>query len=458
MQRLIDFDLIEERLGRPSDAVRCSEILVKARELKGLSWDEAVELLLIRDRELLMELFETARWVKNEIYGRRVVLFAPLYVSNLCRNDCSYCGFRASNREVVRKALTPGEIRRDVEALLSQGHKRLLLVSGEAYPKEGLGYIFRAIDTIYDVSTQWGGIRRVNVNIAPLTVDEFRQLKGHRIGTYQIFQETYHRPTYERVHGRGAKADFDYRLKTPARAMDGGIEDVGIGVLFGLHDWRYEVAALLQHVAALERQHGVGPHTISVPRIEPAPGSPLSLDPPARLSDEDFMKLVAVLRVAVPYTGIVLSTREGAEMRRIALELGVSQMSAGSETNPGGYAGAGATEQFAVGDHRPLAEVIDDLVSAGHLPSFCTGCYRVGRVGKDFMELAKPGLIRDHCLPNGLFTFAEYLHDFAGDEARAKGFALIGALAGDPAVPERARGRIAPRLRRIAEGDRDVFV
>jgi 2-iminoacetate synthase len=458
MSATIAHAAIEARLAGKPDAGRFDAILAKAREMKGLDWQEALELLVVRDPAQVESLLDAARSVKERIYGRRVVLFAPLYVSNLCRNDCSYCGFRASNRDVARRALTRDEIRDEVEALLGQGHRRLLLVSGESYPKEGLAYILRALDTIYSVSTPHGGIRRVNVNIAPLTLDEFRELKRHRIGTYQIFQETYHEPTYRQVHSRGAKRDYEHRLKSASLAMDAGIEDVGIGVLFGLHDWRYEVAALLQHVAALERRHGVGPHTISVPRIEPAAGSPLSLAPPAPLSDDEFLRLIAVIRLAVPYTGIILSTRESAAMRRAALEAGVSQMSAGSETSPGGYAHLPAAEQFELGDRRPLAAVVDDLVAAGHLPSFCTGCYRSGRVGKDFMELAKPGLIASHCLANGLLTFAEYLHDYAAQPARDRGFALIGQLTASARVPAAVRSAIETRLGRIAGGARDVFV
>jgi 2-iminoacetate synthase len=458
MTPLIAHEAIERRLETRTDALRFAELLAKARELRGLAWHEAVELLSVEDPDLVHALFENARWIKHEIYGRRVVLFAPLYVSNLCRNDCAYCGFRRSNHDVVRRILTREEIRTEVEVLLAQGHKRLLLVSGESYPREGLAFVFRALDTIYEVATGHGSIRRVNVNIAPLTVDEFRELKRHRIGTYQIFQETYHEPTYRDVHRHGMKADYEYRLKTPGRAMEGGIEDVGIGVLFGLYDWRYEVAALLQHVGALEHRYGVGPHTISVPRIEPAAGSPLSENPPAPLSDAQFLRVIAVLRLAVPWTGIIVSTRETASIRRAALELGVSQMSAGSETSPGGYSHENATQQFTLGDHRPLAGVVDDLVEAGHLPSFCTGCYRKGRVGKDFMDLAKPGLIRQHCLPNGLFTFAEYLHDFGDDASRERGFALIDRLAADESIGPAGRMRIATRLDRIAHGERDVFV
>lgn len=443
-----------------ANATRLREILAKARELKGLSVEESSTLLDIDEPELIEELFETARFVKDEIYGNRVVLFAPLYVSNLCRNDCTYCAFRISNREVQRKALTRHEIRSEVEALIEQGHKRLLVVSGEAYPeRRGLKYIFDALDTIYSVSTPKGSIRRVNVNLAPLTLDEFRELKQHKIGTYQLFQETYHEPTYRQVHPRGPKADYAYRRATIARAFEAGIEDVGVGLLFGLYDWKAETRALLAHIHELEDRYGVGPHTISVPRIEPATGSPFSEQPPYAVSDADFRKLIAVLRLSVPYTGLILSTRETPAMRRAALSLGISQISAGSRTDPGGYSQEdGATGQFSLGDTRPLGEVVRDIVSNGYVPSFCTGCYRRGRVGKDFMDLAKPGLIKLHCLPNAVFTFAEYLHDFGDADAQREGFACIERVASDPTVPPQARERILRNLGSIAGGARDVYV
>lgn len=459
---MINDAAIRAELDRPgrTEPSRIRDILAKARALGGLAFDETLDLLRVTDGELLEAIFETARFVKNEIYGNRVVLFAPLYISNLCRNDCAYCAFRVSNRDVVRKALSTDEIRHEVEVLLAQGHKRLLMVSGEAYPeRQGLRYITDALDAIYDVRTEHGNIRRVNVNIAPLSVDEFRELKAHKIGTYQMFQETYHEPTYRAMHPRGPKSDYAGRIATIGRAFEAGIDDVGVGLLFGLYDWRYEVVALLSHIRALEERYGIGPHTISVPRIEPAEGSDVSLSPPAAVSDSDFKKIIAVLRMAVPYTGMILSTRESAGMRRAALELGISQISAGSRTDPGGYGSdADATGQFSLGDTRPLADVVRDLMEHDHLPSFCTGCYRVGRVGKDFMDLAKPGMIKRHCLPNAVFTFAEYLYDFADPEFRQEGFRAIGNVMRDPSIPEGVKSRIRGRLARINSGARDVFV
>lgn len=438
---------------------RVREALSRARELKGLDAADVLTLLAVEDPDLLQECFETARWAKDEIYGKRIVYFAPLYVSNLCGNDCPYCAFRAANRTLARRALSQDEVRRETEVLVSQGHKRVLLVSGESYPAEGLGSLFDSIRTVYSARGPKGGIRRVNVNIAPLAVDEFRALQKEGIGTYQLFQETYHEPTYRRLHRRGKKADYNWRLEVMDRALEAGIHDVGIGALFGLHDWRFEVLALLSHVRHLEARFGVGPHTISVPRLEPAHGSPLSRRPPHALGDRDFLKLVAVLRLAVPYTGLILSTRESVAVRRRALELGISQISAGSRTDAGGYSDAGepGPGQFSVGDTRALSEVIEDVLEHGHIPSFCTGCYRRGRVGKDFMDLAKPGLIKEHCLPNALLTFSEYLHDFAEPALARKGFAAIERMA-DGDVPAAVRGKVREMLRRVHEGERDLYL
>ncbi|HOQ90176.1 MAG TPA: [FeFe] hydrogenase H-cluster radical SAM maturase HydG, partial [Candidatus Hydrogenedentes bacterium] len=330
----LDVEKIERAIqaGEP-DPERVRETLAKARELHGLNEDDVAGLAMVTDPELLAELFETARWIKNEIYGRRMVLFAPMYVSNLCYNECVYCAFRRANTAVRRRVLTQEEVARETRVLIDQGHKRVLVVAGEAYPDEGLNYIHKCIETIYSVKHGNGEIRRINVNIAPLTVEEFKELKADKIGTYQIFQETYHRPTYQAVHLAGKKRDYDWRITALDRAMMAGIDDVGIGVLFGLYDWRFEIMAIMQHAAHLEARFGVGPHTISVPRIEPATGSDFSEHPPYAVTDNDFRKIIAILRCAVPYTGMILSTREQPEMRREALALGISQISAGSRTN-----------------------------------------------------------------------------------------------------------------------------
>lgn len=442
------------------------EVLAKAKELKGISYPDVLTLLNLKDPELTEELFNTAKYVKEEIYGNRLVLFAPLYISNLCNNECLYCAFRNTNIKLVRRALTQDEIKRETEILIDEGHKRILVVAGESYGKEGLDYVLRSIDTVYSVNRPKGNIRRVNVNIAPLSVEEFKILKGHRIGTYQIFQETYHLPTYKKLHIKGPKTNYQNRLEVIDRAFTAGIDDVGIGLLFGLYDWRYEILALLQHIEHLEDTFGIGPHTISIPRIEPALGSELSFNPPYPVSDGNFMKIIAVLRLAVPYTGIILSTRETQHTRRKALGLGISQISAGSRTNPGGYSettcssetrDVGTEAQFSLGDTRSLMEVIKDVVDTGHIPSFCTGCYRLGRVGKDFMDLAKPGLIKQHCLPNALFTFAEYLYDFADDELRQKGLKLIDTMIEQHIEINDVKERTINTLQEIKKGKRDLY-
>ena len=405
------------------DAGRVREVLAKAQAAKGLEMADVAVLAAISDPGLLGELFATARAVKESIYGSRLVLFAPLYISNLCDNDCLYCAFRARNRELKRRALTQEEVAREVEILVDQGHKRILLVAGEAYPNEGFSYVLESVKTIYSVKKNNGEIRRVNVNVAPLEVDEFKELKATGIGTYKLFKETYHRGTYKMMHLGGKKRDYDWRVSAMDRAMQAGIDDVGIGVLFGLFDWRFEILALLQHIRYLEGAFGVGPHTISVPRLEPAVGSDVAAHPPFAVADVDFRKIVAILRLAVPYTGIIMSTRETPNIRRETFALGVSQISAGSRTNPGGYASTEEFEmaQFQLGDHRGLDEVIRDVAEMGYIPSFCTACYRLGRTGMDFMDLAKPGEIKHHCDPNALSTFLEYLLYYGSVKTRKAG-------------------------------------
>jgi 2-iminoacetate synthase len=433
------------------------EVRAAARELKGLTPQQVATLICASDPETDAEIFETARYIKDTIYGSRLVLFAPLYISNYCSNECSYCAFRVHNKEAHRRALTQEEIAREVKALVEQGHKRVLMVSGEAYPHGGFEYILDSIRTIYGTRSGNGEIRRVNVNLAPCTLEQFRLLKQADIGTFQIFQETYHQPTYQSVHLMGPKRDYHYRLETPHRAMEGGINDIGIGPLLGLYDWRFEILATLQHARSLEREHGCGPHTISVPRIEPAAGSTLSLDPAHRVSDADFLKLVAVLRLAVPYTGLIMSTRENAAIRRETFHLGISQISAGSRCDPGGYTeGPSETAQFQLGDHRTLDEVVRDVASLGFIPSFCTACYRLGRTGSDFMDLAKPGEIKNHCSPNALSTLQEYLEDYASPVTRAAGEKLLDhALQTMESTPRRLASHL---VRKVQGGERDVFL
>lgn len=455
----IDEEKIYDALTQgEADPLHVRDVLAKAMELRGLNESDVSALARVEDPDLREELFAAARRVKNEIYGQRLVLFAPLYVSNLCANECAYCAFRAGNPEVKRRALTQEEVARETRILVDQGHKRVLLVAGEAYPREGLSYIFECIETIYGIRNEFGEIRRINVNIAPLATDEFRALKAMRIGTYQLFQETYHRETYGKVHLAGRKRDFDWRISALDRAMEAGIDDVGVGVLFGLYDWRFEVLALMQHVAHLEQRFGVGCHTISVPRIEPALGAGLSEYPPVPVSDPDFKKLAAILRLTVPYTGIIMSTRETPEMRRETLALGVSQISAGSRTNPGGYREDEQADmsQFSLGDHRSLDEVIRDVASMGYIPSFCTGCYRMGRTGHDFMDLAKPGLIKNFCEVNALSTFVEFLEHYASPETRDTGERLVAGLLSE--MNAGRRDRCERLIARVRAGERDVYV
>lgn len=446
--------ILDSAMGHEPSVVR--EVLAKARGMKGLSMEDVSHLMDVTDPVLLDELFHTAKAVKEEIYGNRIVLFAPLYVSNLCNNECVYCAFRASNKSLVRRSLSQEEIAEETRAMIRTGQKRIVLLAGEAYPKEGLDFVINSIRTVYNTKEGNGEIRRVNVEIAPLSVEDFKRLKEVEIGTYITFQETYHKATYEQVHLGGKKRNFEWRLECMDRAMEAGINDVGLGVLFGLTEWRFEVLALMQHSAHLERRFNCGPHTISIPRIEPAEGSAISENPPHAVSDLDFKKIIAILRLAVPYTGIILSTRERPEIRRDCLELGVSQISAGSRTNPGGYGKDTEHDaQFSLGDHRTLDEVVRDLASSGFIPSFCTGCYRLGRVGADFMDLARPGDIKTHCQPNAVSTFVEFLEDYASPETVEAGWRLIGKTL--ETMPDKLRHHTENMVDKVKAGQRDVF-
>jgi len=454
-----DAEILETlQAAKDRSASRVREVLAKAKELKGLEADEVATLMHISDPELLGELFAAARHVKEEIYGRRLVIFAPLYISNLCANECLYCAFRARNTAVKRRALKQEEIAEETKILIEQGHKRVLMVAGESYPNEGFSYVLKSVESIYRVRSGRGEIRRVNVNVAPLTLAEFRDLKAAQIGTYQLFQETYHRGTYAAVHLAGKKKDYDWRITALDRAMEAKIDDVGIGVLFGLFDWRYEILAMLQHIRHLEARFGVGPHTISVPRLEPAVGSSIASQPPHAVSDIDFRKIVAILRLTVPYTGIIMSTRETPNIRRETFALGVSQISAGSRTNPGGYQEEDREvdcSQFQLGDHRALDEVIRDVAQLGYIPSFCTACYRLGRTGKDFMDLAKPGEIKNHCDPNALSTFLEYLLDYGSAATKEAGERCIAESLARMPAPQRQVSE--SMLEDVRKGKRDVF-
>ena len=444
----------------PPEAGRVREILAKARELHGLSFDETATLIALKDADLTAELFAAAKAIKEEIYGSRLVLFAPLYISNACTNECAYCAYRASNRELHRRVLSQEEIAAETKIIIEQGHKRILMVAGEAYPDHNsLQYVFKAVETVYATHSGNGEIRRANVNVAPLSVENFRELKATGIGTYQCFQETYHRETYSHVHLRGKKRDFDWRDTVMSRAMAAGIDDVGIGALLGIYDWRFEVLAMLQQIRDLEERFGCGPHTISVPRLEPAAGNDFAATTPYHVSDADFLKLIAILRLTVPYTGMIMSTRESSEIRRQSYQIGISQTSAGSRTDPGGYARAQSdfySSQFAMGETRATDEIVHEIAAMGFTPSFCTACYRSGRTGADFMEIAKPGAIKYHCEPNALSTFTEYLEDYASPETKSTGeqHILHQIAAMDPKQQRIAK----PMIEAVQTGKRDVFV
>ena len=456
-QQIINEEQILNLLETKPSAEKVDEILNKALNLKGLTVEETSCLLNIEDDETLNKLFKAARTVKEKIYGKRIVLFAPLYVSNYCTNNCLYCGFRRDNKDIERRKLSVDEAVDEAATIINQGHKRILLVAGEDQGQMNLDYVEEVIKKIYELKRGQGEIRRLNINIAPLSVEDFKRLKTFDIGTFQSFQETYHRETYKEMHPSGLKANYEFRLETMSRAFEAGLDDVGVGALFGLTDYRFEVLAMLQHSQFLDKKYGTGPHTISIPRLEPAQGSEVAYNPPHAVSDKNFKKIIAILRMAVPYTGMILTTRERASFRTEALELGISQMSAGSKTNPGGYCADKSTEQFEVGDHRNIDEIIKELSETGYLPSFCTSCYRLGRVGKDFMDLAKPGLIQKFCQPNAILTFTEYLNDYAGEEARKAGLACIERHMSE-IKDEKLKENINKKLDRINNGERDIYI
>jgi len=426
--------------------------------LKGLDLEDVAALLRVKDVAHIKQIMEVAKYVKEEIYGKRLVLFAPLYTGNVCVNNCVYCAFRRANKHLVRKVLNMDEIEQEARILLKDGHKRILLICGES-PRNDINYVCEAIRRVYSIHVGKDNIRRINVELAPMTVAEFQQLSKEKIGTYVCFQETYDPVLYREYHPEDTpKSDYLYRLNVMHRAMEAGIPDVGLGVLFGLADYRFEILALMEHAKDLENKYGCGPHTISFPRIEPAEGAPLPENIPHKVSDNDFKKIIAIIRIALPYTGIILSTRESDELRTELFNYGISQISAGSRTNPGAYSHVAdkSGSQFALGDHRSLEEVISGMIDCGYIPSFCTGCYRHGRVGADFMDLAKPGLIKQFCLPNALFSFKEYLYDFASEETRKKGLALIEKMIAQM-YDSKAKTKIVEELNAIDEGKRDCY-
>lgn len=403
-------------------------LLKRAADCKGLSHREAAVLLECDLDDLNEQMFTLAKQLKQRLYGNRIVMFAPLYLSNYCVNSCTYCPYHIKNKNIPRKKLSQEEIAREVVALQDMGHKRLAIEAGEHPLYNPIEYILESIDTIYNIKHKNGAIRRVNVNIAATTVENYHKLKEAGIGTYILFQETYHKRNYELLHPAGPKSDYAYHTEAMDRAMAGGIDDVGIGVLFGLDTYRYDFVGLLMHAEHLEAYNGVGPHTISVPRICPA--DDISLDAFKNVvPDEVFAKIVAVIRIAVPYTGMIISTRESQRSREKVLALGVSQISGGSHTSVGGYGDTerreDETAQFDVSDRRPLNEVVGWLLDLGYIPSFCTACYRAGRTGDRFMKLVKSGQIANCCQPNALMTLKEYLMDYATPDVRAKGEKMI---------------------------------
>ena len=432
------------------------EILNKARERKGLSHREASVLLACDIPEKVQELYALAEQIKKDFYGNRIVIFAPLYLSNYCVNGCLYCPYHQKNKHIPRKKLTQEEVEKEVIALQDMGHKRLAIETGEDPVNCPIEYVLDCIHTIYSIKHKNGAIRRVNVNIAATTVENYRKLKEAGIGTYVLFQETYHKESYEHLHPTGPKSNYCYHTEAMDRAMEGGIDDVGLGVLFGLELYRYEFAGLLMHAEHLEAVHGVGPHTISVPRVKHAD----DIDPDEfdnGIDDDTFLKICACIRVAVPYTGMIMSTRENQSVRERALHLGISQVSGGSRTSVGGYTEEERphdTEQFDVSDNRTLDEVVKWLMELGYIPSFCTACYREGRTGDRFMSLCKSGQIQNCCHPNALMTLKEYLMDYAAPETKAIGEKLIQAELEN--IPkEKVKEICKDHLEKIEQGIRD---
>ncbi len=437
-----------------------TEIIEKAKLRKGISHREASVLLECDIEEKNQEIYALAEQIKKDFYGNRIVMFAPLYLSNYCVNGCTYCPYHAKNKHIPRKKLTQEEVRKEVIALQDMGHKRLALEAGEDPINNPIEYILECIDTIYSIKHKNGEIRRVNVNIAATTVENYRKLKEAGIGTYILFQETYHKESYLELHPTGPKHDYAYHTEAMDRAMEGGIDDVGIGVLFGLDKYRYELAGLLMHAEHLEAVWGVGPHTISVPRLRNADDIDINAFTNG-ISDEIFAKIVALIRIAVPYTGMIISTRESKACREKLLHLGVSQISGGSKTSVGGYAEPApeeeqGTEQFEIDDNRTLDEVVKWLMEMDYVPSFCTACYREGRTGDRFMQLCKSGQIQNCCHPNALMTLKEYLTDYASPETKAVGDKLIEKEI-DTIPKEKVRQIVIDNLRAIEEDNRRDF-
>jgi len=443
-----------ERQAAPSPE-EVNAIVEKALRCDGLSIEDVATLIRVEDELQLQQIYNASSTIKHKIYGNRIVMFAPLYVSNYCVNGCTYCGYKCGNT-FNRKKLTDEQLRTEAKVLVEMGHKRIVLEAGEDQVNCPIDYITHAMDVLYKTKVDNGAIRRINVNVAATTVENYQKLKAADIGTYILFQETYHEETYKAFHPNGPKSNYLYHLTAMDRAMEGGIDDVGIGALFGLYDYRFELLGLMMHKEHLEEKYGVGPHTMSVPRIRKAKGVDVEGMPYA-VSDDEFKKIVAIIRLAVPYTGIILSTREEVDFREEVINLGVSQISAGSKTDVGGYQDEDTMEsQFELADERSHHEIIESLLKKGFLPSYCTACYRAGRTGDRFMQVAKNGSIQNLCHPNALMTLKEYLMDYCEGDLQALGNRIITENI-DKIPSEKMRENTIERLTRIEQGERDLF-
>ncbi|NSW93726.1 MAG: [FeFe] hydrogenase H-cluster radical SAM maturase HydG [Bacteroidales bacterium] len=459
MQPFIDPDEIWDLINNTKpDKSQVRDVISKSLSKKRLTLKETAVLVNASDPDLIEEIKEGARELKKRVYGNRIVLFAPLYIGNKCTNNCQYCGFRISNKEAVRKTLTDEEIIKEVEALEDNGQKRLILVYGE-HPEYSADYIAHTVRLVYGIKKGNGEIRRVNINAAPLDIEGFRKVGEAGIGTYQIFQETYHPEAYKWYHLGGKKKDYAWRLTALDRAQEAGIDDVGIGALFGLYDWRFEVLGLVRHANHLEACYNVGPHTISFPRIKDA--LQLKINPQYQTNDDEFARLIAILRLAVPYTGLILTAREAPDLRREVMQYGVSQIDGGTKLELGSYSESKNEEQnlnreqFRINDSRSLGEVIDELLTLDYIPSFCTSCYRMGRTGEHFMEFSVPGFIKRFCTPNAILTLSEYLCDYATEEIAEKGWKVVekNLATLDTNVMQKTREKIE----RIKKGERDIY-
>lgn len=461
MKPFIDADEIWGYINQPpASKVHIREIIAKSLDKNRLTMEETSALITADDPELVEEIKQGAKSLKQKVYGQRIVLFAPLYVGNMCINNCAYCGYKASNQHMKRITLTNEDLINQVKALEDTGQKRLILVYGE-HPKYDANFIADTVRTVYSVKSGPGEIRRVNINAAPMDIDGFRIVKDAKIGTYQIFQETYHEETYRKVHLGGIKRNYEWRLTSLDRAQEAGIDDVGIGALFGLYDWRFEVMGLLRHTNHFEACYNVGPHTISFPRIQYA--SELNIDKNHIVNDYDFTRLVAILRLAVPYTGLILTARESSAIRDEILQFGVSQIDGGTNIEMGGYSKKKENEnqdidfeQFQINDNRTLNEIMDELIDKKYIPSFCTSCYRAGRTGEHFMEFSVPGFIKRFCQPNAMLTLAEYLEDYAPAETKVKGEKLLTEKLAEM-EEDGFKEKLKEKLQLVKAGKRDLY-